>query len=121
MATLRARPATRPRRCGCPARPVTGSRRGATLGDLGYYELAAGELEAARGHLVEALDIARAFKARDGIVLQTFNLGLAEYLGGSPDAAEVLFAESLDLARRMGMSRARLRADRPGPGRPRRG
>ena len=40
---------------------------------------------------------------RDGIVYQTFNLGLAEYLGGSPGAAEALFAESLDLARRMGM------------------
>ena len=36
----------------------------------------------------------------------TFNLGLAEYLGGSPGAAEALFAESLDLARRMGMKGA---------------
>ena len=35
-----------------------------------------------------------------------FNLGLAEYLGGSPGAAEALFAESLDLARRMGMRAA---------------
>jgi hypothetical protein len=30
-------------------------------------------------------------------------LGLAEYLGGSPDAAEAYFAESLDLARRAAM------------------
>ena len=37
--------------------------------------------------------------------ITTFNLGLAEYLGGSPDAAEALFAESLDLARRTGMKR----------------
>ncbi len=55
----------------------------------------------------------------DGIVYQAFNLGLAEYLGGSPGAAEALFAESLDLARRMGMKRhTGLCADRPGHGRP---
>jgi DNA-binding CsgD family transcriptional regulator len=35
----------------------------------------------------------------------TINRGLAEYLGGSPGTAEALFAESLDLARRMGMKR----------------
>ena len=40
---------------------------------------------------------------RYSIVHTTFNLGLAEYLGGSPDAAGALFAESLDLARRTGM------------------
>ena len=92
------------------------------LGNLGDYELSAGDLDAARRHLAESLDIVRALNDRDGIVYETFNLGLAEYLGGSPGAAEALFAESLDLARRMGMKRAyRLRADRPGHGRPRRG
>jgi DNA-binding CsgD family transcriptional regulator len=40
---------------------------------------------------------------RYGVVFGTFNLGLAEYLGGSPDAAEALFAESFDLARYTGM------------------
>ena len=49
------------------------------------------------------LDISRALNARHSAVYQTFNLGLAEYLGGSPGAAEALFAESLDLARRIGM------------------
>jgi len=58
---------------------------------------------AARRHLAEALGIFRALNHRDGIAYQTLNLGLAEYLGGSPGAAEALFAESLDLTRRMGM------------------
>ena len=73
------------------------------LNNLGYYELSVGDLDAARRHLVEALDIARALNNRDGIVYETFNLGLAEYLSGSPGAAEDLFAESLDLAQRTGM------------------
>jgi ATP/maltotriose-dependent transcriptional regulator MalT len=76
---------------------------GTMLGNLGYYELWTADLEAARGHLAEALGIARALNARDGIVYGTFHLGLAEYLAGSPGAAGVLFTESLDLARRMGM------------------
>jgi DNA-binding CsgD family transcriptional regulator len=76
---------------------------GALLGNLGNYELSAGDLDAARRHLAESLDIARALNDRDGIVYETFNLGLAEYLGGSRGAAKTLFAESLDLARRMGM------------------
>ena len=73
------------------------------LGNLGYYELSAGDLDAARRHLAESLDIFRALNHRDGIVYQAINLGLAEYLAGSPRAAEALFAESFDLARRMGM------------------
>lgn len=72
------------------------------LGNLGYYELAAGDLDAARRHLTESLDIARELNARHSAVYQTFNLGLAECLGGSPGAAEALFAESLGLAGRMG-------------------
>ena len=75
------------------------------LGNLGNYELAAGDLDAARSHLAESLDIARVLNNRDSIAYGTFNLGLAEYLGGSPGAAGALFAESLDLARRMGMKR----------------
>jgi DNA-binding CsgD family transcriptional regulator len=73
------------------------------LCNLGYYELSEGDLDAARRHLAESLDIARALNARSDIVYGTFNLGLTEYLGGSPGAAEALFAESLDLARRTGM------------------
>jgi DNA-binding CsgD family transcriptional regulator len=67
---------------------------------------AAGDLDAARRHLAESLDIARALNDRSDIVYETYNLGLAEYLGGSPGAAGALFAESLDLARRMGMKRS---------------
>jgi DNA-binding CsgD family transcriptional regulator len=73
------------------------------LGNLGNFELAADDLDAARGHLAESLGIARELNSRDGVVYETFNLGLAEYLAGSPGAAEALFAESLGLARRMGL------------------
>ena len=78
---------------------------GTLLCNLSDYELLTGDLDAARRHLAESLDIARALNARNSAVIGTFNLGLAEYLGGSPAAAEALFAESLDLARRMGMKR----------------
>ena len=73
------------------------------LGNLGYYELSAGDLEAARRHLAQSHDIARPLNDRYSIVHTTFNLGLAAYLGSSLDSAEALFAESLDLARRTGM------------------
>ena len=78
---------------------------GQLLGNLGTYELSAGDLDAARRHLVESLEIFRALKVRSSTVYQTFNLGLAEYLGGSPGAARALFAESLELARRIGIGR----------------
>ena len=78
---------------------------GRLLGNLGYYELSAGDLDAARRHLAEALDIARALSNHQSALQGTFNRGLAEYLGSSPGAAGALFAESLDLARRMGDER----------------
>jgi tetratricopeptide (TPR) repeat protein len=82
-----------------------GDRRqtGTMLGNLGYTELSAGALEASRGHLREALDIARALSDSYGVVYGTFNLGLVEYLNGSAAAADDLFAESLALARRIMM------------------
>ena len=75
------------------------------LTNLSDYELWIGDLDAARRHLAESIDIARALDARHSAVIATFNLGLTEYLDGSPVAAEALFAESYDLARRMGMKR----------------
>jgi tetratricopeptide (TPR) repeat protein len=71
------------------------------LGNLGYVELSLGELDAARAHLAESLDIARALNDRYGVVYQALNLGLAEYLSGSAAAAEELFTESLNLAARL--------------------
>jgi len=62
-----------------------------------------GDLETARGHLRESLDIARELNDTYGVVYETFNLGLAEYLTGGPDTAAALFAESFDLARRAQM------------------
>jgi non-specific serine/threonine protein kinase len=76
---------------------------GMMLGNLGNFDLTMDDLKAARRHLRESLGIARALKDRCAAVYQTFNLGLAEYLGDSPAAAEELFAESLDLAMRAGM------------------
>ena len=73
-------------------------------GNLGYAELSLGDLDSARRHLLESLDIARALNDQYGVVYETFNLGLAEYLNGSLCAAEALFAESLDLATRMQMT-----------------
>ena len=76
---------------------------GTILGNLGYAELSTGELDSARSHLLESLDIARSLNDHYGVVYGTFNLGLAEYLRGSLSAAADLFAESLDLAARMRM------------------
>jgi non-specific serine/threonine protein kinase len=71
------------------------------VGNLGYAELSLGDLDSARRHLLESLDIARALGDHYGVVYETFNLGLAEYLSGSLRAAEAFFAESLDQARRV--------------------
>jgi DNA-binding CsgD family transcriptional regulator len=75
---------------------------GRVLGNLGYLQLTAGDLDTARRHLAEALDITRTLNHRPGLICQTFNLGLAEYLRGSPATAGAQFAESLDLATRAG-------------------
>ena len=60
----------------------TGDQRavGQLLANLGNDELSAGDLDAARRHLAEALNIARALNNRYGIAFATSNLGLAEYL-----------------------------------------
>jgi hypothetical protein len=81
-----------------------GDRRhvGTTLGNLGYVELSLGDLDAARAHLAESLDTARALSNHYGVVYETLNLGLAEYLSGSLASAEDLFTESLNLATRVG-------------------
>lgn len=65
--------------------------------------MSTGEVEGARNHLDEALEIARLLNDRYGVVYHTFNLGLAEYLGGFLGEAETLFAESFELACRFGM------------------
>jgi Tetratricopeptide repeat len=74
------------------------------LGNLGYIELSTGEVQCARNHLDEALEIARLLNDRYGVVYHTFNLGSAEYLGELHDKAEMLFAESFELACRFGMT-----------------
>src|SRR5215467_1526429 len=66
----------------------TGDRlyAGTLLTNLSDYELWIGDLDAARRHLAESIDIARALDARHSTVIATFNLGLTEYLDGSPVA-----------------------------------
>jgi tetratricopeptide (TPR) repeat protein len=76
------------------------------LGNLGYVELSIGDIDTARGHLLESLDMARELNDHYGVVYETFNLGLASYLSGSPDAAADLFVESLHLAKRMQMKQS---------------
>ena len=91
---------------------------GELLNNLGNYELSGGELDAARRHLAESLDIARALNARSNVVYAAFNLGLAEYLGGSSGAAGVVRRITRP-GRAHGEEGAYgLRAARPGPGRP---
>jgi hypothetical protein len=76
------------------------------LGNLGYVELSIGDIDIARGHLLESLDMARELNDHYGVVYETFNLGLASYLSGSLDAAADLFVESLHLAKRMQMKQS---------------
>jgi DNA-binding CsgD family transcriptional regulator len=78
---------------------------GQLLANFGNAELSAGDLDAARRHLAESLDIARALNNRYGIPFAASNLGLAEYLCNSLGAAEALFAETLDVAMRTGVKR----------------
>src|SRR4029078_6719186 len=48
---------------------------GGMLGNLGDAELSTGDLDSARGHLRESLNIARALNDHYGVAYQTFNLG----------------------------------------------
>ena len=95
---------------------------GATLGNLGYYELSAGDLDAARRHLAESLDIARALNARYGIVYGT----VQPWPGRVPQRLARRGRGPVRRITRPGPAHGDegvhgLRADRPGPGRPRRG
>jgi tetratricopeptide (TPR) repeat protein len=76
---------------------------GGMLGNLGYGELSLGQIGAARGHLTEALQIAREMNDPKGIIIATFNLGIAAYLEGNDDDAEELFAEALSRSRHSAM------------------
>ena len=98
-----ARPAMRPSRCGSSARSATGGRWGRWSAISGTPSCRWASWIPPAPHLAESLGIFRALNDRDGVVYETFNLGLAEYLRGSPGVAEAYFAESLDLARRVQM------------------
>jgi predicted ATPase/class 3 adenylate cyclase len=73
---------------------------GGMLGNLRYGELSLGELGAALDHLTEALRIAREMNDPKGVIIATFNLGVAAYLEGQDEKAEGLFAEALSRSRR---------------------
>jgi predicted ATPase/class 3 adenylate cyclase len=73
---------------------------GTMLGNLGYCELSLGNISSARRHLAESLRIARELDDPYGVIYETFNLGIAAYLGEDDDEAEALFTESLSTSRR---------------------
>ncbi len=74
----------------------------ATSNQLGRLEMDAGEIDAARARLSEAVRIARAISDRRGLSLYICNLGFAAYLDGDDTGARMMFDESLQIARRNG-------------------
>jgi tetratricopeptide (TPR) repeat protein len=77
-------------------------RLATVLNNIACREIGAGDLDAARSHLEEALDSAQELGDRELVSYITGNLGLAAYLKGDDDFARERFTESLDIARRNG-------------------
>jgi non-specific serine/threonine protein kinase len=73
-----------------------------TLSNAGKVALVAGDVGAARGHLVEALAIFRALRNYGGVAVITQYVGVVAYLDGEHAAAYKLFRESLQVSRRIG-------------------
>jgi len=80
-----------------------GDRRGAAaaIGNLGFLALNAGDFDAARGPIGDALRVFRQLGDRHGQVTFALNSGYIAYLDGHDVAADHLFRECLDLARRI--------------------
>ena len=68
------------------------------LANLGYLELRAGRVEAARARFDEALGLARTIADPRGLSVHTCNLGFALHLAGADAEARALFEESLLIA-----------------------
>jgi tetratricopeptide (TPR) repeat protein len=68
------------------------------LNNIGYDEICAGQLEAARLHLDESLRMARQLGHRIGISYSSYNRGLVAHLEGDDVTARQMFVESLNIA-----------------------
>jgi len=68
------------------------------LNNIGYDEICAGQLDAARLHLDESLRIARELGHRIGISYSSYNRGLVAHLEGDDVTARAMFIESLNIS-----------------------
>jgi hypothetical protein len=73
-----------------------------TLNNLGYLEMEAGEISAARTHLTEGVRLAREIGDRRGLSFNSCTLGFASYLDDADADARAMFDQSLGIAQRDG-------------------
>ncbi len=74
------------------------------VGNLGFYELAAGDLQAARAHIQEASMLAETLRYPNLFIPQQLNLGLVDLVEADPRNARRHFIASLDTARITGVT-----------------
>jgi predicted ATPase/DNA-binding SARP family transcriptional activator len=73
-----------------------------TLNNLGYLEMEAGEIGAARARLAEGVRLAREIGDRRGLSFNSCTLGFASYLDNADSDARAMFDQSLAIAQRNG-------------------
>ena len=73
-----------------------------TLNNLGYLEMEAGEIGAARARLAEGVHLAREIGDRRGLSFNSCTLGFASYLDNADADARAMFDQSLAIAQRNG-------------------
>jgi predicted ATPase len=73
-----------------------------SLNNLGYLEMEAGEISAARVRLAEGVRLAREIGDRRGLSLHSCTLGFASYLDNEDADARAMFDQSRDIAQRNG-------------------
>jgi predicted ATPase/DNA-binding SARP family transcriptional activator len=73
-----------------------------SINNLGYLEMEAGEISAARARLAEGVRLAREIDDRRGLSLHACTLGFASYLDNADDDARAMFDQSLAIAQRNG-------------------
>jgi hypothetical protein len=73
-----------------------------TLNNLGYLEMEAGEIGAARTRLTEGVRLAREIGDRRALGLNSCTLGFASYLDNADADARAMFDQSLHIAQRDG-------------------
>jgi predicted ATPase/DNA-binding SARP family transcriptional activator len=73
-----------------------------TLNNLGYLQMEAGEIAAARARLAEGVRLAREIGDRRGLSFNSCTLGFASYLDHADTEARAMFDQSLAIAQRNG-------------------